>query len=371
MSRFTKVVAAFGVGFVLLLSFGQWAHAQTPAQMEYERQQREYRQQQEQQRQDQQRLQQLQNDNARRQQEEQNRSMRALTPGTQGPQYPSTQGSGPSAAPSGGRPSPAQNICKVKPVKASEPNPLLGQWRYVGPQAGGSDLTSEVLQLAAAMSCPIFGSGFDFRAKSIIARGNEIPANYGRDGDVWWVCANDSHLNFRVANSNRLHMVDPRCAFERAGGSPGAQAAAATPASGQAGISALSLAAGFAAPGSALQPLVGGSFFVLKESADAILAKGTFNASSGMSPLKAWTIACSNGQPTCGQGMMEIVKHSAAVLKTDTAGRAQLSALPSGTYYVFGLNKLNAQAMLWHVRADLKQGANTVTLDQRNAVSLN
>jgi hypothetical protein len=35
------------------------------------------------------------------------------------------------------------------------------------------------------------------------------------------------------------------------------------------------------------------------------------------------------------------------------------------------LNKLNAQVMLWHVRADLKQGANTVTLDQRNGVSLN
>ena len=370
MSRFTKVVAAFGAVSVLLLSVGwQLANAQTPAQMEYERQQREYRQQQEQQRQDQQRLQQLQNDNARRQQEEQNRSMRALTPSPQGPQYPSTQG--PSTSPSTSRPSTVQNICKVKPVRVGERNPLIGQWRYVGPQAGGSDFTSEVLQLAAAMSCPVFNSGFDFRAKSIIARGNEIPANYGRDGDTWWVCAGDSYVNFRVANSNRLHMVDPRCAFERAGGSPGAQAAAATPASGQAGISALSLAAGFAAPGSALQPLVGGSFFVLKESADAILAKGTFNTSSGMSPLKAWTIACSNGQPTCGQGMIEIVKHSAAVLKTDTAGRAQLPALPSGTYYVFGLNKLNAQAMLWHVRADLKQGANTVTLDQRNGVSLN
>ena len=76
MFRFTKVVAAFGAGAVLLLSVGQWAHAQTPAQMEYERQQREYRQQQEQQRQDQQRLQQLQNDNARRQQEESNREPR-------------------------------------------------------------------------------------------------------------------------------------------------------------------------------------------------------------------------------------------------------------------------------------------------------
>ena len=49
------------------------AEAQTPSQMEYERQQREYRQQQEQQRQEQQRQQQLMNENARRQQEEASR----------------------------------------------------------------------------------------------------------------------------------------------------------------------------------------------------------------------------------------------------------------------------------------------------------
>jgi hypothetical protein len=107
MSRFTKVVSAFGAGSVLLLSVGwQFANAQTPAQMEYERQQREYRQQQEQQRQDQQRLQQLQNDNARRQQEESNRAMRSSIPSSSPPQYPSTAVSPPSRA--GGRP--AQGI---------------------------------------------------------------------------------------------------------------------------------------------------------------------------------------------------------------------------------------------------------------------
>jgi hypothetical protein len=58
------------------------ARAQTPAQMEYERQQREYARQQEQQRQEQQRQQQLMNENARRQQEE---SRRINTPTSQSP----------------------------------------------------------------------------------------------------------------------------------------------------------------------------------------------------------------------------------------------------------------------------------------------
>jgi hypothetical protein len=221
MSRFTKVVAAFGAGSVLLFSVGwQLAKAQTPAQMEYERQQREYRQQQEQQRQDQQRLQQLQNDNARRQQEESSRFMRGTAPGSGTPQLPSTQGASPSTSAGAGRSSAAQSICNAKPVRAGERNPLMGQWRYVGLQDGRGDLMSEIQAAASAALCPAYGAGFEFRAKSmiVIGRGYEMPANYGRDGDVWLVCAPDSHLlHFRVAAPNRLHMVDPVCAYERAG----------------------------------------------------------------------------------------------------------------------------------------------------------
>jgi hypothetical protein len=72
----------------------QAAKAQTPAQLEYERQQREYRQQQEQQRQEQQRQQQLMNENARRQQEE---SSRLNAPIGQAP-APAYQGASPPSA---------------------------------------------------------------------------------------------------------------------------------------------------------------------------------------------------------------------------------------------------------------------------------
>jgi hypothetical protein len=73
----------------------QYALAQNPAQMEYERQQREYWRQQEQQRQEQQRQQQLMNDNARRQQEE---SRRLNAPAGQSP-TPGYQGATPGMAP--------------------------------------------------------------------------------------------------------------------------------------------------------------------------------------------------------------------------------------------------------------------------------
>jgi len=104
MSRFLTAIVALGVVAALFATPIQRAAAQTPAQMEYERQQREYRQQQEQQRQEQQRLQQLQNENARRQQEESNRAMRSSIPGSSPPQS-STTASPPSNAPAaGGRP---------------------------------------------------------------------------------------------------------------------------------------------------------------------------------------------------------------------------------------------------------------------------
>ena len=105
MSRLLTAVAASGVVVVLFVApIGlQRAHAQTPAQMEYERQAREARQAEERRQQEQQRLQQLQNENARRQQEELSRINRPTTPtGTPSPQYPSTPASPPSAAPGAG-----------------------------------------------------------------------------------------------------------------------------------------------------------------------------------------------------------------------------------------------------------------------------
>ena len=75
----------------------QLAKAQTPAQMEYERQQREYARQQEQQRQEQQRQQQLMNENARRQQEESSR-LNAPMGSNQAPASPAYQGASPQTA---------------------------------------------------------------------------------------------------------------------------------------------------------------------------------------------------------------------------------------------------------------------------------
>lgn len=96
-----------GTIIALILTSGYFvtARAQSPAQMQYEQQQREYRQQMERQQQEQQRQQQIMQENARRQQEEMNRLNRppASAPnyGTPSPTTPN-YGSRPQQQQSGG-----------------------------------------------------------------------------------------------------------------------------------------------------------------------------------------------------------------------------------------------------------------------------
>lgn len=114
----------------------QDAWAQTPAQMEYERQQREYWRQQEQQRQEQQRQQQLMNENARRQQEESNRAARAYAPGSPMGQSPTPgyQGATPQMAP-------RQPGARTDATAAT----AAAKWVEIGrsPTSGGSEIYAD------------------------------------------------------------------------------------------------------------------------------------------------------------------------------------------------------------------------------------
>jgi hypothetical protein len=345
----------------------------TNQQLEYERQQREYWRQQERKREEERRQQQIWQDDARRQQEQSNRA-RTSTPSSSPDLATPSRGSGAPRS-SGGD---AAALCKAHPVGAGERNPLIGgQWRPVNAPTG--DAFTQLFQMATLGVCAVFQAGIEFRERTHVNAIGEFPIQYGHKGDVWFACFPDTTFAFRVENTNQISVagVDPPCRLRR----EGAASAQTTPRSNSASpplhtfdpttSAALSLAAGFAAPGGAYQPVVGGNFFVLNESADVILAKAGFTGSPGNSPLKAWTMACASGEPNCGQGMMQIVKSSIGVMKTDSGGKAQLPSLPSGTYYVFGLNKVNAEAILWHVKTDLGPGAQPVRLDQRNAMRLN
>jgi len=57
--------------------------------------------------------------------------------------------------------------------------------------------------------------------------------------------------------------------------------------------------------------------------------------------------------------------------RADPSGKAQLPGVPPGTYYFFCLGSYNKQLFKWDFQVQLKPGANSVTLDQHNAVAVN
>ena len=145
------------------------AHAQTPAQMEYERQQREYWRAQEQQRQEQQRQQQLMQENARRTQGQGMPNNAAGRPQSQGPGSPTSAGGVPGGA-AGANLERARQDWLRRPALAAAQNPLLGAWTR--PQARASN--DPFAQLGAMMKgglCEVFFSGdavFEFRPGALV-----------------------------------------------------------------------------------------------------------------------------------------------------------------------------------------------------------
>ncbi|MEP6610089.1 MAG: surface-adhesin E family protein [Burkholderiaceae bacterium] len=133
--------------------------AQTPQQMEYERQQREYRQQQEQQRQAQQRQQELMNENARRQQEE---SRRLNAPMGQNPAPSGYQGAAPQAGSREMRPPAVQSNATAATAAA--------KWVELGslPAYGGTDIYSDPVTLRRSGDMVTMWEMWDFKTPQVI-----------------------------------------------------------------------------------------------------------------------------------------------------------------------------------------------------------
>ena len=120
--------------------------------------------------------------------------------------------------------------------------------------------------------------------------------------------------------------------------------------------------------------MAGTTFYVLKEDLDTALARGGVQSPPGASPLRAWIMACEASQTAaCSQGNRVFEASTVATVRTDLQGKAELSALNAGTYYVYGGNQRYRQRnVVWNVRVDVRDGANnSVKLDQANVTLVN
>ncbi|MEO8186848.1 MAG: hypothetical protein ABI580_05720 [Burkholderiaceae bacterium] len=228
-------------GIALTAAVGM-SSAQTPAQMEYERQQREYRLQLERQQQQQQQQQQLMNENARRQQEQ---SSRANAPAGQNPgSYapPSTQGSyGAAQGPRGGAAAEqmeqARQAWFKRPALAPDRNPLLGKWtRPASTRPNSSDPFAGVMALAKGGLCEaLFGGGvFEFRPDRLVGMDERTHeqeldrVEYRGDAKRVVVLPKTTFklMEFDVEGPDRINWASQKCVLVRVGAASSSASAA-------------------------------------------------------------------------------------------------------------------------------------------------
>jgi hypothetical protein len=137
------------------------------------------------------------------------------------------------------------------------------------------------------------------------------------------------------------------------------------------GNAVLSIVSGLAAPPGTPNPLANRPYVLLRHSYANALAIGSVTVPPGTSPYKYVGIACGTHTPDCPRIMAAINADAASGIRSDATGAATLPGLPPGTYYLMISAVFNKQPLVWEQAVELKAGANSLTLDQRNATPLN
>lgn len=384
--RFRSAICLL-VGTVLTAVAGL-SSAQTPAQLEYERQQRENWRQQEQQRQEQQRLQQLMNDNARRQQEE---SSRINAPSGQGgsvaPVPPGPSGGAPGArsdTAGAQAASAARATWEKRPALPADRNPLLGKWtRPPSTRPNPNDPFGAVTAMATGGLCEVlFGGGvFEFRPDRLMGMDERTPpqeldrVEYRGDARRVVVLPKTTFklIEFDFEGPDRINWASQKCVLVRVGAAsnrastpaPAAtSAASAAPSAAAAagGVLAISVGALSADKNSA----AGRKFLVLKQDPQFALIQGGIKSTPYATVLQNWVRACLAKTPDCEKGARALQPYIVGGVTTDADGHAQPAALPAGRYWILGDTKVGDKRLMWHELVDLK-GDRSVTLDLRNA----
>jgi len=394
MERLTRTLSA-GVLAAASAAAACIALAQTPAQMEYDRQQREYWRQQEQQRQDQQRQQQLMQDNARRQQEESSRINAPQGQGATGQAGAAAQGGGGGASQAASdKMSAARAAWEKKPPLPPDKNPLLGRWtRPASTQSKSSDPFAQLAALAKGGLCEVlFGGGvFEFRPDKLVGMDQHTPeqeldrVEYRGDAKHVVVLPKTTIklMEWDFEGPDRINWKSQNCVLVRAG-AQSAQAAASTgaasakttgaeaaPTSRPASASAssaggkLDLAVAVLSPG---YNVAGRKLWVLKEDAQVALIKGGVTSTPDASVLQSWIRACTSRTPLCEKGANALKAYSVGLATTDAKGHALTPPLPAGRYWVLADAKVANKRVVWNQPVDVKGGDKSLTLDARNAM---
>jgi hypothetical protein len=137
------------------------------------------------------------------------------------------------------------------------------------------------------------------------------------------------------------------------------------------GNATLSIVSGFAAQPGVPNPLAGRPYILLRHGYGNALAIGGVTVPTGTSPYKYAGTACGTHTPDCPKISAAIHTDAASAVRADANGGGTFPGVPPGTYYLMISAIVNKQPVVWGQAVQLKPGANSITLDQRNGTPLN
>jgi hypothetical protein len=164
----------------------------------------------------------------------------------------------------------------------------------------------------------------------------------------------------------------PMSIFAPAGTAKPGGLAMATPGA-PTGNAVLSIVSGLPTPAGTLNPLAVRPYVLLRDTLGGAMAKGGVQVPAGMTPLKVLGSACAGGKGSldCQKVLQAVNAETASATRSDATGKANFPGVPPGTYYLMISTVYNNHPIYWDAKVDLKAGANSLTLDQRNATPLN
>jgi hypothetical protein len=201
------------------------------------------------------------------------------------------------------------------------------------------------------------------------------------------ITGQDNNDNFTFApleQSCNLAVLTPSKEIPSSGGTAGTMVASsgasgtgaansggtlATPAA-PLGNATLLIVSGFPAQAGAPNPLAGRPYVLLRHSYADALAKGGVTVPAGMSPYKFVGMACGNRTPDCQKSIDAIKADAASSVRADGNGGGAFPGVAPGSYYLMISTRYNNQPLVWDQAVQLKPGQNSVTLNQRNARSI-
>lgn len=137
------------------------------------------------------------------------------------------------------------------------------------------------------------------------------------------------------------------------------------------GNATLSVASGFPPQPGVPNPLAGRPYVLLRSSYGNTIANAGVNVPAGTSPYKFVATICANRQPDCQTAMNAVRVSAASAVRADANGAGTFPGVPPGTYYLMISAIYNKQSLFWGQAVQIHAGANSVTLDARNATPLN